>query len=269
MPYGISNNIAFINGQNGPYDNKIKDKNVRYGRNAVANYMEYLQGFQLPKDAKTLPDLAKLTHDSFEQRTSVEDLINQTESLLADLEAQSKKVPPLSFRLKYLPEDRVDAKNLNKPALLGAAFEDLGKRESVSVAELNQGFPEQLKQKCTMEAFDVNNDGQIDIAEDAAAILIKDMVDKIPTNEILETGKIQLQADKLDGIITKTGETNFWTFLSTKNTQNPKGLVDKIMVFFNKRKYINNKDLITQVYKEFQLAQARDDFFKNPNNSVQ
>ncbi len=264
MPYSIQNNIACINGQNGPYDKKIEDKNVRYGRNAVANYFEYIQGFKTSQDEKTLSELAKCSQDSFKKTSSVEEVLKHTEKMLAELEAESKKVPPLSFRLKYLPEDKVDAKNLNKSALLGAAFEDLGKRISVPVAELNQGFPEPLKQKCTMGTFDVNNDGQIDIAEDAAAILIKDMADKIPTNQILETGKMELKAENLDGIISQTGDTNLWALLKAD-----KGLIAKILVFFNKNKYSNSKQLITQVYKDFQLAQARDDFFKNPNNTVQ
>jgi len=250
MPYSVKNDTAYINGQSGAYDEKVKDKNVRYGRNAIANYLQYLQGFKLPEGIKTLSDLAKLSKDDFVKSNTADERLKEIEINLNNLSEQSGKIPPIKFKLKYLPEDKVDTKNLNKSALLGAAYEDLGKKESVSIAEFDKDLPETIKKKASAKAFDVNNDGQIDIAEDAAAILIKDMADKIPTKEILETGKIELQADKLDGTITQTGDTNLWALLSTRNVD-------------------NSKQLISEVHQKYQLAKAKDEFLNNPNNTVQ
>ena len=41
MVYSVSQNKAIINGQNGIYDKKVTDPDVKYGRNAENNYESY------------------------------------------------------------------------------------------------------------------------------------------------------------------------------------------------------------------------------------
>ena len=95
-----------------------------------------------------------------------------------------QNILPIKFNLKYLPEKDVDFQQLNKKALLGAAFEDLGK-SSVSVEEYDEKLNKNLPQNLTAKAFDINGDGQISFDENAVAILIKDMADAHPTEQVV------------------------------------------------------------------------------------
>ncbi len=50
MSFQIQNNIALINGTNGRYDKKVKNPDIRYGRNVMANYTEYSHNIgKIPK----------------------------------------------------------------------------------------------------------------------------------------------------------------------------------------------------------------------------
>ena len=41
--YNVQNGVVKIDGKQGVYDNKVTDPSVRYGRNAVNNYISYLE----------------------------------------------------------------------------------------------------------------------------------------------------------------------------------------------------------------------------------
>lgn len=84
-------NIAKINGDSGPYDNKIQNSSVRYGRNAAANYKKYLEGGQIPPlsreyNFQTLEDISEFTKE------------------LNSPEQQRALKYPIQFSYKYLPE---------------------------------------------------------------------------------------------------------------------------------------------------------------------
>lgn len=165
-------------------------------------------------------------------------------------ELQRKKLIPVDFKLKYLPESKVVAGQLNKLALLGASFQDLGKKMSVPLQEMNAKIQTVFGNKVTAEAFDINKDGQIDVAENATAILIKDMADQHSQDEVLQTGKLDLEANDIDGTFTNDGETLFWNFLKADKVQ-------------------QTKTLVTQIYNAFGLDKSNDLFAKNPNNTIE
>ncbi len=288
MAFNAVGGIAQVNGRPGPYDNRVKNPNVRYGRNAVANYAEYNARLSLPADQFDAPDVNALAGDLADslqvakristtkilqaygiinpkfadvilkrdegrlaqQNESTGQRLDQLEGWTNEQHNIIENAAPIGFKLQYLPEDKVTPKNLNKLALMAASFEDLGKKISIPVVQITQGLQQIFGKKVSAEALDANNDGQIDIAENATSILIKDMADKHSTDDVVATGKLDLQAKDIDGTYTNTGETNIWSFLKT----------DKIS---------ETKQLITQIYNAFQLDKAKEEFLSDENNTIQ
>ncbi len=192
MVYSVSGNIATITGQNGIYDKKITSSDVKYGRNAVANYNQYI------KDIAKSPDL-----------------------------------PPLQFEYRYIPTG-----NYSTQALMGNAYEELGKKNEVSVKELNEKLQ---SPELTAEALDLNNDGKVDIGEYATSAMAADMLDADQT---------KCDVKNLDGKITNKGENASMQLYTKQNVQNAKAL-------------------FTEIHKNFNLDKAMNEFKANPNNTVE
>ena len=268
MPYSI-NNTAQINGESGPYDNKVKDPSVKYGRNASANYKEYLAPpapmseeakkslKQIDKDVLDLSKDIKQTTDPVERKKKLVELIALQNKYLQQVGETLNKVGeyyakhPIQFKLKYIPGQKVDKKTLDKKALLAASYEDLG-AESVPVYDLDDRLKKSnpaLGANISYQAFDLNHDGKIDIGENAAAILIEDMASKESTSTVLSSGKLNLNGDNVDGTITEEGAKNLTAFLK-------------------KDKVEENKAIISQVYDSFGIEEAKKDFLKDENNTV-
>lgn len=250
-----------ISGQNGVYDNKITDSNVKYGRNAVSNYFKFMDDFKnrtdrslfqpLEKDVLELREKTSTAHQTGTAHLHEKEVVDLSEKVIDAAQKDSARDPIdsslLTATLKYLPEN-VGFKNLNKKALLGASFEDLGKKTSESVSTITQKLNDAFKRTdLSAEAFDVNSDGNIDVAENAVAFLIKDMASKQPTEDVLKSGKIELEAHNIDGTITAAGEKNFLTFLK-------------------KSDIANNKNINSEIYNAFDLASAQEEFLKDPSN---
>ena len=192
MVYSVSNNIATITGQNGIYDKKVTSPDVKYGRNAAANYNQYI------KDIAKSPDL-----------------------------------PPLKFEYRYIPTGKYSTQ-----ALMGNAYEELGKKTEVSVKELNEKLQ---SPELTAEALDLNNDGKVDIAEYATSTMATDMLD---------TDQTKCDVKNLDGKITNKGE-------------------DATMHLYTKQNVQNAKTLFTEIHKHFDLDKAMNEFKANPNNTIE
>ena len=215
MTFNTIMNVTYTNGQSGPCSDKVKDKNIQYGRNAMFNYQTYLN------------EMGFGTADTFL--------------------GQEKPKVALKSSLKYLPEDKPTAENLNKMALLGASFGDLGNKMSIPVEIFTKKMQQAFGQKASAAAFDTNSDGQIDVAENATALLIKDMADKQSPEEILKTGTIAIKGEDIDGNITNVGENNFTTFL-------------------NADKVAQSKQVVTQVQQVFKLDEAKNIFAADASN---
>ena len=201
MVYSISNNRAIISGQSGIYDNKVISPEVRYGRNATDNYMNYTK----------------------------------------DLE-KSDNMPPLAFEYRYVPDGKYSTL-----ALMGNAYEELGKKTEVSVEELNKKFADtnkEIGQKSGVElcadALDLNNDGKVDLAEYATSTMATDMLDSLDE-------KTMPTVNNIDGVITNKGE-NAALKLYTKNNIQPA------------------KQIFTNLYNTFNLNNAMNEFKSNQNN---
>ena len=199
MSFSIQNNVAIIDGNQGIYDNKVSDKSIKYGRNAADNYSEYtksLQGKPLPKDTLDFSKAKEMTNEEFDSK-----LNNANSTIDAD------KMPPLKFLYKYLPQG-TSAQNLDKMALLGGAFEEMGKKLSVSVTDFTAQLQKAFGNNVSAEALDINNDKQIDVGEYATSMLVADM---------LSENQDCLDAKNINGEINNDGENKSIAYVNVKN----------------------------------------------------
>ena len=209
---------AFIDGFNGnsgqpkPNDAGIFDKqsSIAYGRNSISNFNDYNQ-----------KELSKRDYND---------------------------PPAFNYEVKYLPEKNANRDNLNTMALMGQASEDMGGRTSIPVEELNKAYdsnPKAYGGKACADAYDINKDGKIDIAENAVSTLIKDMVDDQNPNDP------QIDSKKIDGKFTKAGDENSSFMLAKNNVE-------------------NNRNLAKQIYDKFNLGEAMNKFLgKTPETPAQ
>ena len=111
--------MAFeVNGKNGKYDNVIQDESIKYGRNAADNHMKLAQTPIANDNFATPPILSTALSEEAQNKnlTKMEEFVNQNDAYLRNL-------PPLEYEYRYmLPNGGV-----NKKALLGAAFEEMGR----------------------------------------------------------------------------------------------------------------------------------------------
>lgn len=231
MGYINALGIAYITGDKGKYNNKIEDKSVGYGRNSALNFSKYNKQFsvkQITKDTLDFSNAANMSDEEFDAKMKA-----------ANSGLRSKN-PPLNFVYKYLPEKNVDPDNINKMALLGAAFEEMGKKVSVSVADFTKLLQGAFGGDCTAEAFDINKDNQIDIGEYSTSILMSDMLSA-------DDGK--LDANNITGEIKNKGLNTLPAYTTQKN-------IDIV------------SDIVTSIHEHFELNQAKEDFISNPNNLI-
>lgn len=167
--FEVNNGIAKIDGSKGKYDNKVTDPSVRYGRNAVENYYTYLEKPIVSDSFNTAPIL-----DFGLSPEAADKNAEKLDKFLKENDEYLNALPPLEFEYRYMPTSKVDTK-----ALLGAAYEEMGKNKELSVEELDSRFaPDDT---FTSEALDINKDGKVDIGEYSSSILAADMLSKSDT----------------------------------------------------------------------------------------
>ena len=221
---------AYINGQNGIYDGKISNPSVKYGRNSVANYQEYLNDYTQPRvEFPDLAGLSQLSEDKFEKK------LNELGCAIDKLDESLNSLPPLDFEQKYMPDGKFD-----KMALMGAAYEEMGKRTSISTEELNASLKEVFSDQVSIDALDLNKDEKIDLAEYGASILLAD---------ILSTNSDELKISNVDGTITKDGQNAVLPYGNIKNYD------------------IANKTY-QAIYNAFSLDDAQNKFVSDSNNLI-
>ncbi len=232
--YTIQSNTAYINGNEGKYDNIVNNSEVRYARNSVDNYKHYVHDFK-----SDTVDLSGLKGKELD---------------LAIEKLEKQKMPPIKFSQTYSKDGQI-----NPLSLIGASFEEFEGRVSIPVKELTKKLqetfskPNVIKQvfnnikavfngektqkldfkrtKLDASALDLNNDKKIDLAEYSTTILAAD----------------GLSDDKLDGVINNKGENKSLAFANKKNKKAAK------QVFLN-------------LYNTYNLQSAQAEFLKDKNN---
>ncbi len=173
-----------LNGETGIYDNKVSNNSVKYGRNAINNSLDYLEKNFLTTEETSAPIL-----DFSSKEQSQDKNIEMLEAFTKKNDEYLSKLPPIEFEYRYMP-NLIQGK-IDKLALLGAAYEEIGAKE-VDIEDFENNFL--IDNTFTAKPLDINNDNKIDIAEYGANILATDLLSKNSTD-----------INKIDGTINSKG----------------------------------------------------------------
>ncbi len=223
--FEVNNGVAKIDGSKGKYDNKVTNPSVRYGRNAVENYFTYLEKPIIADNMNPAPIL-----DFGLSQNAAENNADKLDKFLKENDEYLKALPPLQFEYRYMPQ--MQKGQIDKQAVLGAAYEELGQVEELSVKDLDNKFaPDET---FTSEALDINKDGKIDIAEYGSSIIAADLLSKSDSPDI----------NNVDGTINKKG-------------------FDALLRYTQKSNAEAAAKLYSNIYNTYNLGEAKKDF--NPN----
>ena len=217
--FEVNNGVAKIDGSKGKYDGKVTDPSVRYGRNAVENYYTYLEKPIVSDTFNTAPIL-----DFGMSPAAANKNAEKLDKFLKENDEYLNALPPLEFEYRYMPTSKLDTK-----ALLGAAYEEMGKSKELSVEELDSRFaPDET---FTSRALDINKDGKVDIGEYSSSILAADMLSKSETPN----------PANIDGTINNKG-------------------FNAVLAYTQKSKAAAAAALYSNIYNTFNLEEAKKDF---------
>ena len=206
--FEVNNGVAQINGSRGKYDGKVEDPSTRYGRNAVENYYTYVEQPIVANTMNTPPILSGSDADA--------DKLN---NFLKENDEYLQALPPLEFEYRYMPQ--MPKGQIDKKALLGAAYEEMGKVNEMSVEEMDNRFTPD--DSFTSRALDINKDGKIDNGEYATSILAADMLSKSDTPDTAN----------IDGTINKKGFNAVLAYTQKSNAAAAAALYSNIYNTYN------------------------------------
>ena len=223
--FEVNQNVAQINGKQGKYDKTVTNPSVKYGRNAVDNYYSYVEKPLLANNMNTAPilDFGLSPEAADKNEEKLNNFLKENDDYL-------KSLPPLEYEYRYMPT--LEKGEVDKQAVLGAAYEELGKRNEVSVEEMDYNFA--LNDNFSTKPMDINKDGKIDVAEYGSTILAADALSKSP----------DAKAENIDGTINKEGFNAILEYTKKSNAQAA-------------------AKLYSNMYNKYELGNAIKDF--NPN----
>lgn len=216
--YSSIDNTVYING----YGAGARSS-AEYGRTAASNLLEYFNN-SMQTQSVEFPDISNVkdaSNEEFNQKMADYD------TAIANMQKAVSSMPPVNFKYQYTPEK---SPYLNRIALMGAAYQEMGARTSVSVAELDKKFNDAGEPNLSSQAGDINGDGQIDLGEYAASIVLADSLDGVVDGEISSQG--------LDASAAYSQKTN-WAVAN---------------------------NVYRAIYYNYGLKQAQDAFLSDPNN---
>ena len=167
--FELNNGVAKIDGVRGKYDEKtVSDPSVRYGRNSVQNFYSYLQQPLLTDNNATPPILDFGTKPEAQEKN-----IELMEKYTKENDSYLNSLPPLEYEYRYMPNINKRGE-IDKNALLGAAYEELVGKKEVSVKDLDNAFA--INENYSTAPMDVNKDGKVDVGEYATSIIAADLI---------------------------------------------------------------------------------------------
>lgn len=202
-----------VNGSNGKYDGKIADESIKYGRNAVDNHINHMQAPIANENFAVPPvfDFSPTTQAGENNLKALEKYADANDAYLNSL-------PPLEYEYRYIPN--FSNGNIDKKAVLAAAYEEMGGVKEISVKEFENKYL--IDDSQTAEPMDINKDGKIDIAEYGANIIAADVLSKGTTDPI-----------KANGVINTTGMNAVLEYSKKSNAAAATKLYSKIYNTYN------------------------------------
>ena len=223
--YEVNDGIARIDGSKGKYDNKVTNPSVKYGRNAVENYFTYLEKPIVADSINPAPIL-----DLGMSPNAADNNAEKLNKFLKENDEYLKALPPLEFEYRYMPQ--LQKGEIDKQAVLGAAYEELGQVKELSIKDLDNKFaPDET---FTSAALDINKDGNVDIAEYSSSIIAADMLSKSSKPDM----------KNIDGTINRNGFNALLKYTQKSNAEAA-------------------AKLYSNIYNTYNLGEAKKDF--NPN----
>ncbi len=167
--FEVNNGVAKIDGVKGKYkEEQVTNPSVRYGRNSVQNFYNYLEQ-PLANDNHAIPPILDFGIND----NAVQNNIEKMEKYTKDNDIYLKSLPPLEYEYRYMPNMH-KSNEVDKDALLGAAYEELGRKKEVDTIVLDAKFAK--NSNYSADLMDLNKDGKIDIGEYGSSILTADMI---------------------------------------------------------------------------------------------
>ncbi len=220
--FEVNNGIAKIDGSKGKYDSTVTNPSIKYGRNAVNNFINYMEQPIKNDKMNAAPIL-----DFGMSPTAPEENAEKIDKFLKENDEYLKSLPPLEFEYRYMPN--VKRGTIDKDALMGAAYEEMGRKQSVDVREIEGMYGS--NSPLTTKPLDINNDGKIDIGEYGSNILAADMLSKSETPDM----------NNIDGTINNKGYNAILEYTKKSNAEAA-------------------SKLYSSIYKNFDLANAAKEF---------
>ena len=186
-----------VNGSSGRYDNKINDESLKYGRNAVDNHIKHMQA-PITNENFAVPPVFNFSPNA----QASEENLNALEKFVDANDAYLNSLPPLEYEYRYIPN--FTQGNLDKKAVLAAAYEEMGGVKELSVKEFEDKYL--IDDSQTAEPMDINKDGKIDVAEYGANIVATDVLSKGVTDPMKANGVIN--AKGLNAIMEYSKKSN-------------------------------------------------------------
>jgi len=199
--FEVNNGVAKIDGAKGKYDGVVSNPSERYGRNSVQNFYAYLEQ-PLKNDNNATPPILDFSPNPETTDKNIENMekyVNENDKYLASL-------PPLEYEYRYMPNIHRKGE-IDKDALLGSAYEQLGQRDEVSVEDMEKTFAP--TEDYTYKPMDINKDGKIDKKEYSTSILAADLLSKPEGTSI----------DGVDGTINNKGMNAIQELTKKANAQ--------------------------------------------------
>jgi hypothetical protein len=168
--FEVNNGVAKIDGTRGKYNEEnVTNPSVRYGRNSVQNFYSYLE-HPIVKDNNAIPPILDM---EIMNPKAEENNIEKMEKYVKENDSYLNSLPPLEYEYRYMPNIH-KPNEIDKDALLGAAYEEMGGKKEVDTIVLDAKFAK--NSNYSADSMDLNKDGKIDIGEYGSSILTADMI---------------------------------------------------------------------------------------------
>lgn len=209
--FEVNNGIVKIDGSQGKYGSENSGANsAQYGRNSVQNLYSYYEE-PIVKDNNATPPILDFGMDPNKDDNNIQKM----EEYVKANDDYLNSLPPLEYEYRYMPNVH-KAGEIDKDALFGAAYEELGSRKEVSVEELDKTVA--LNENYSSKPLDLNNDNKIDLGEYGSSILAADLISN--------NGEIK-------GTINKQGQSAIFELMKKSNAQAATQLYGSIYNQFN------------------------------------
>lgn len=212
--FNVNGNVTKIDGSKGKYDDKVTNQSVKYGRNAVENFYTYMENPIINDKDVPAPIL-----DFGVSKDAVEKNEEKLNSFVQENDKYLNSLPPLEFEYRYMPN--MNKGEIDKQAILGAAYEAMGQSTELPVSEVDNRFAP--NKDFTSQALDVNKDGKIDIAEYGSSLLAADMLSKDEN----------ANPENIDGTINSKGFNTVLAYAHKSNAAAAANLYSKIGSTYN------------------------------------